>query len=118
MFGIIQLLITLLIFALDESANYGTPTIRRFVAQQMAREVEMVELGEKKAADDVVNVDVKPPNSNNDNDNDNDKEDKAKLQNEEATKVEAVQNVNDAEPKEAKRALEASSSIETTPPSL
>ena len=84
----------------------------------MAREVEMVELGEKKAADDVVNVDVKPPNSNNDNDNDNDKEDKAKLQNEEATKVEAVQNVNDAEPKEAKRALEASSSIETTPPSL
>lgn len=116
MFGIIQLLITLLIFALDESANYGTPTIRRFVAQQMAREVEMVELGEKKAADDVVNVDVKPPNSN--NDNDNDKEDKAKLQNEEATKVEAVQNVNDAEPKEAKRALEASSSIETTPPSL
>ena len=116
MFGIIQLLITLLIFALDESANYGTPTIRRFVAQQMAREVEMVELGEKKAADYVVNVDVKPPNSN--NDNDNDKEDKAKLQNEEATKVEAVQNVNDAEPKEAKRALEASSSIETTPPSL
>lgn len=116
MFGIIQLLITLLIFALDESANYGTPTIRRFVAQQMAREVEMVELGEKKAADDVVNVDVKPPNSN--NDNDNDKEDKAKLQNEEATQVEAVQNVNDAEPKEAKRALEASSSIETTPPSL
>ena len=116
MFGIIQLLITLLIFALDESANYGTPTIRRFVAQQMAREVEMVELGEKKAADDVVNVDVKPPNSN--KDNDNDKEDKAKLQNEEATKVEAVQNVNDAEPKEAKRALEASSSIETTPPSL
>ena len=112
MFGIIQLLITLLIFALDESANYGTPTIRRFVAQQMAREVEMVELGEKKAADDVVNVDVKPPNSN------NDKEDKAKLQNEEATQVEAVQNVNDAEPKEAKRALEASSSIETTPPSL
>lgn len=110
------MLITLLIFALDESANYGTPTIRRFVAQQMAREVEMVELGEKKAADDVVNVDVKPPNSN--NDNDNDKEDKAKLQNEEATKVEAVQNVNDAEPKEAKRALEASSSIETTPPSL
>ena len=116
MFWIIQLLITLLIFALDESANYGTPTIRRFVAQQMAREVEMVELGEKKAADDVVNVDVKPPNSN--NDNDNDKEDKAKLQNEEATQVEAVQNVNDAEPKEAKRALEASSSIETTPPSL
>ena len=116
MFGIIQSLITLLIFALDESANYGTPTIRRCVAQQMAREVEMVELGEKKAADDVVNVDVKPPNSN--NDNDNDKEDKAKLQNEEATKVEAVQNVNDAEPKEAKRALEASSSIETTPPSL
>ena len=110
------MLITLLIFALDESANYGTPTIRRFVAQQMAREVEMVELGEKKAADDVVNVDVKPPNSN--NDNDNDKEDKAKLQNEEATQVEAVQNVNDAEPKEAKRALEASSSIETTPPSL
>ena len=108
MFGIIQLLITLLIFALDESANSGTPTIRRFVAQQMAREVEMVELGEKK----VVDVDVKPPKANNDND------DSAKAQSVAEATVKVASPGNEADWKEANRPIEASSSIETTPHSL
>lgn len=112
MFGIIQLLITLLIFALDESANSGTPTIRRFVAQQMAREVEMVELGEKKVAEDVVNVDVKPPKANNDND------DSAKAQSVAEATVKVASPGNEADWKEANRPIEASSSIETTPHSL
>ena len=99
------MLITLLILALDESANNGTPTIRRFVAQQMAREVEMVELGEKK----VVDVDVKPPKANNNNDN------SAKAQSVSETNVKAVGPDNEADWKEANQPIEASSSIETTP---
>ena len=99
------MLITLLIFALDESANNGTPTIRRFVAQQMAREVEMVELGEKK----VVDVDVKPPKANNNNDN------SAKAQSVTETNVKAVGPDNEADWKEANQPIEANSSIETTP---
>lgn len=110
------MLITLLIFALDESANNGTPTIRRFVAQQMAREVEMVELGEKKVVEDVVNVDVKPPKANNDNTNDNNGS--AKAQSVTETNVKAVGPDNEADWKEASRPIEASSSIETTPPPL
>ena len=99
------MLITLLILALDESANHGTPTIRRFVAQQMAREVEMVELGEKK----VVDVDVKPPKANNNNDN------SAKAQSVTETNVKAVGPDNETEWKEANQPIEANSSIETTP---
>lgn len=99
------MLITLLILALDESANHGTPTIRRFVAQQMAREVEMVELGEKK----VVDVDVKPPKANNNNDN------SAKAQSVTETNVKAVGPDNEADWKEANQPIEANSSIETTP---
>ena len=99
------MLITLLILALDESANHGTPTIRRFVAQQMAREVEMVELGEKK----VVDVDVKPPKANNNNDN------SAKAQSVTETNVKVVGSDNEAEWKEANQPIEANSSIETTP---
>ena len=99
------MLITLLILALDESANNGTPTIRRFVAQQMAREVEMVELGEKK----VVDVDVKPPKANNNNDN------SAKAQSVTETNVKVVGSDNEAEWKEANQPIEANSSIETTP---
>lgn len=101
------MLITLLIFALDESANHGTPTIRRFVAQQMAREVEMVELGEKK----VVDVDVKPPKANNNNNNNN----SAKTQSVTETNVKVVGSDNEADWKEANQPIEASSSIETTP---
>ena len=100
------MLITLLILALDESANHGTPTIRRFVAQQMAREVEMVELGEKK----VVDVDVKPPKANNDNNNNS-----AKAQSVTETNVKAVGSNNEADWKEANQPIEANSSIETTP---
>ena len=99
------MLITLLILALDESANHGTPTIRRFVAQQMAREVEMVELGEKK----VVDVDVKPPKANNNNDN------SAKAQSVTETNVKVVGSDNETEWKEANQPIEANSSIETTP---
>lgn len=99
------MLITLLILALDESANNGTPTIRRFVAQQMAREVEMVELGEKK----VVDVDVKPPKTNNNNNN------SAKTQSVTETNVKVVGSNNEADWKEANQPIEASSSIETTP---
>ena len=99
------MLITLLILALDESANHGTPTIRRFVAQQMAREVEMVELGEKK----VVDVDVKPPKANNNNDN------SAKAQSVTETNVKVVGSDNEADWKEANQPIEANSSIETTP---
>lgn len=100
------MLITLLILALDESANHGTPTIRRFVAQQMAREVEMVELGEKK----VVDVDVKPPKTNNNNNNNS-----AKAQSVTETNVKVVGSDNEAEWKEANQPIEANSSIETTP---
>ena len=99
------MLITLLILALDESANNGTPTIRRFVAQQMAREVEMVELGEKK----VVDVDVKPPKANNNNDN------SAKAQSVTETNVKAVGPDNEADWNEANQPIEASSPIATTP---
>ena len=103
------MLITLLILALDESANHGTPTIRRFVAQQMAREVEMVELGEKK----VVDVDVKPPKANNNNDNNNNNS--AKAQSVTETNVKAVGSNNEADWKDANQPIEANSSIETTP---
>ena len=95
---------------MDESANHGTPTIRRFVAQQMAREVEMVELGEKK----VVDVDVKPPKANNSNNNNNNNN-SAKAQSVTETNVKVVGSDNEAEWKEANQPIEANSSIEATP---
>ena len=72
----------------------------------MAREVEMVELGEKK----VVDVDVKPPKTNNNNNNNS-----AKAQSVTETNVKVVGSDNEAEWKEANQPIEANSSIETTP---
>ena len=94
--GIIQLLITLLIFCLDESANYGTPTIRRYVALEMAKEVEMEEMGEKKVAkeESKVGVNVRPPGET-----ENDDQSKKQLCNED----------NDIGCQEEKRSIEARS---------
>ena len=83
----------------------------------MAREVEMVELGEKKVVEDVVSVYVKPPKPN-DNDNNDNNNDSAKAKSVTETNVKAAGQDNEAEWKEANQPIEASSSIETTPPSL
>ena len=96
--GIIQLIITLLIFCLDESANYGTPTIRRYVTKEMTKEVEMMEMVEKKVMEEIVNV-IPPMEEEN--------EEKMKCKD------------NEMEVKEEdKQRIEASPSIGTTPQTI